>query len=121
MDSETGEDVYAKRHPEGPAWPGVGIDGGTKYEEEYMGKTNELKVASDVAGGEEMAWTSEGDVGFVLGVNTTGSREGKARSEGGSAMRETLASIGTDYWLLRVRRGIQRSEMLLQGRVSYNQ
>ena len=118
MDSETGEDVYAERQPEGPDWPGVGTDGGAKYEEEYVGKTYELKVASDVDGGEETAWTNEGDVGFVLGVNTTGSREGEDRSEGGSAMRETMASIGTDDWLLRVRRGIQRSEMLLQGRVS---
>ena len=82
MDSETGEDVYAERQPEGPDWPGVGTDGGAKYEEEYVGKTYELKVTSDVAGGDETAQTSEGDVGFVLGLNTTGSREGEARSEG---------------------------------------
>ena len=117
-DSEIGEDVYTERHPEGPARPGVGTDGGAKDEEEYVGKTNELNVASEVAGEDETARTSEGDVGFVLGVSTTGARAGEDRSEGCSAMRETMASIGTDDWLLRVKRGIQQSEMVFQGQVS---
>ena len=69
-------------HAEGPARQRVGTDGGAKNEEEYVGKTNELNVASEVAGGDKTAETSEGDVGFVLGLNTTGSREGEARSEG---------------------------------------
>ena len=103
----------------GPARPGVGTDGGANDEEEYVqGKTNELNVANEVAGGDEMARTSKGDVGFMLGVNTTGAREGEDRWEGGSAIRETIASIGTDDWLLRVKRGIQQSEMVCQGQVN---
>ena len=34
-------------------------------------------------------------------------------------MNEMMASIGTDDWLLQVKRGIQQSEMMFQCQVSY--
>ena len=68
-----------------------------------MGRTNELNVACEVACEDETARMSEGDVGPVLVVNTT-EEDG---SKGGSAMRETMVSIGTNDWLFQVRRGIQ--------------
>ena len=86
MDGEISEDT--EHHPEGPAWPSVGSDGGLQNEEEYVGNTNEVSVASEVAGEDEMARTSEGD------VTTTGAREGEDRSEGGSAMMRRWLRLG---------------------------
>ena len=98
-------------HAEGPARQRVGTDGGAKNEEEYVGKTNELNVASEVAGGDKTAETSEGDVGFLLCVITTGAREGEDRSESIQRFNgEGDDGVDWDRRLPRVKRGIQQSE-----------